>query len=98
MSPNHGLVAVVKVGRAYGIPCLGKGAIGRRNTLIVAVPRLGSLAGRACYHRPQLDDILGKIAPARCLQDTDTGSKLHFSRGRTTGGTAEHRCVTALEK
>lgn len=22
--------------------------------------------------------------PAACLQDTDTGSKLHFSRGRTT--------------
>ncbi|POS75768.1 hypothetical protein DHEL01_v205836 [Diaporthe helianthi] len=44
----------------------------------------------------ELDDILGRIAPAvaqhaarqrtpaGCLRDTETASKLHFSRGRTT--------------
>lgn len=44
-----------------------QGCRGRRNTLIVGVHGTGSGGRSSLYHRPQLDDILGKIAPARTV-------------------------------
>lgn len=82
-------------------PCSSKGTMGGATHVDVGAHGTGHWPVKLVITALSSTTSLVAIAPAppaRCLQDTvtaATGSKLHFSRGRTTGGTAEHHCVTA---